>query len=107
GNDQKPHTLPSLQYFSTLNDTNQDHHDRNDQEQVNESPQRVRGNHAKHPENDQDERYSPDHSLSFRRHAAPELRRREEARRRRWRSRRPKPESRARLRWRLARHRLS
>ena len=35
--------LGSLQGPSTLDDTNQDHHDRDDHENVNESPQCVRG----------------------------------------------------------------
>jgi len=54
----------SLQDLSTLKDTNQYHHDRDDQENVNDSAQCVRRNQPKQPENDQYDRYRLEHSFS-------------------------------------------
>ena len=52
-NDQKAHTVPrSLQNLSTLNDTKQNHHDRDDQQNVDQPTQRVRGGQAECPEKD-------------------------------------------------------
>jgi hypothetical protein len=43
-----------LQGASALDDTDQDHHDGNDQENMDESSHRIRGKHPDQPQNDQD-----------------------------------------------------
>jgi hypothetical protein len=53
--------IPRLLQASTLNETNHYHHNRNDQENVNESAHGVRGDQAKHPEDNQDNRNSFEH----------------------------------------------
>src|SRR4029077_9363120 len=54
----------SLQNLSTLNHPDEDHDDRDDEENVDESAHGVRGDQAQYPENEQDERYSPEHVVS-------------------------------------------
>jgi hypothetical protein len=54
----------TLQGFSTLKDINQYHYDRDDQENVYESSHRVRGDQTKKPEDNQDDRYGPEHFSS-------------------------------------------
>jgi hypothetical protein len=53
-----------LQGFSTLKDINQYHHDRDDQENVYESSHRIRGDQTKKPEDNQNDRYGPEHFSS-------------------------------------------
>jgi hypothetical protein len=53
--------IPGSLQASTLNDTYQYHYDRDDQENVNESADGVRGDQAKHPEDKQDNRNSFEH----------------------------------------------
>ncbi len=48
-------TLSSAQWLSTLDDTNHDHHERNDQENMNHSAQCVRGKQTSQPQDDQDD----------------------------------------------------
>ena len=59
-------TLSSPQRLSTLDDTNHDHHERNDQENVNESAQCVRGNQTSQPKDDQDDCDGFEHLLLLR-----------------------------------------
>jgi hypothetical protein len=53
--------IPRSLRSSTLNDSDQYHHDRDDQENVNESAHGVRGDQAKQPEDNQDNRNSFKH----------------------------------------------
>src|SRR3990172_8034189 len=65
-----PRTLPqrsiprALQGLSSLNEINQYHHDRDDEEDVNESSHCVRADQTKEPEDKQNDRYSPEHFSS-------------------------------------------
>jgi hypothetical protein len=52
---------PEALQASTLNDAEQYHHDRDDQENVNESAHGVRRNQAQQPEDNQDNRNSFEH----------------------------------------------
>src|SRR5660398_148655 len=54
----------SLHGPSTLKDIDQHHHDRDDQENVNESAHRVRGDQTQRPEDKQNDRYGPEHFSS-------------------------------------------
>src|SRR5688572_4881889 len=54
---------PSAQWPATLEKPNQNHHDRNDQEEVNEPAHCVRGHQAKQPENDQNDRDGFEHRI--------------------------------------------
>jgi len=54
----------SLQGLPALNDIDQDHHDRDDQENVNESAHRVRRDQSKKPEDKQNDCYGPEHFSS-------------------------------------------
>jgi len=56
-----PGKTPGSLQAPALNDSYQYHHDRDDQENVNESAHGVRGNQAKQPEDDQDNRNSSEH----------------------------------------------
>jgi hypothetical protein len=49
---------------SALNDTNQNDHDRDDQEGMNESAHGVRGNKTQNPEDDQDDGNGLEHGAS-------------------------------------------
>jgi hypothetical protein len=49
---------------STLNDTNQNDHDRDDQEGMNESAHGVRGDKTQNPEDHQDDRNGFEHGAS-------------------------------------------
>ena len=49
---------------STLNDTNQNDHDRDDQEGMNESAHGVRGDKTQKPEDDQDDGNGLEHDAS-------------------------------------------
>jgi hypothetical protein len=49
---------------STLDDLNQNYHDRYDQEDMNESAQGVRGDEPQRPQNNQDNSDSPEHFAS-------------------------------------------
>ena len=49
---------------STLNDTNQNDHDRDDQEGMNESAHGVRGNQTQNPEDHQDDGNGFEHGAS-------------------------------------------
>lgn len=55
---------PGSLYASTLNDTNQNDYDRNDQENMNESPHGVRGNKTEKPEDNQDDGNGLEHAAS-------------------------------------------
>src|SRR3990172_2580651 len=65
-----PWTLPQrsipmpLQGLSSLNDIDQYHHDRDDQENMNESSHCVRADQAKEPEDKQNDCYRPEHISS-------------------------------------------
>src|SRR5659263_129567 len=54
----------SLHSPSTLNDIDQHHHDRDDQENVNEPAHRVRGDQTYRPEDKQNNGYGPEHFSS-------------------------------------------
>jgi hypothetical protein len=54
----------SLQDLSTLKEINHYHHDRDDQENVNEPAHRVRGDQTQRPEDDQNDGYGPEHFSS-------------------------------------------
>jgi hypothetical protein len=55
---------PGALYASTLNDTNQNDHNRDDQEGMNESAHGVRGNKTQNPEDDQDDGNGLEHGAS-------------------------------------------
>ena len=56
--------FPGALCASTLNDTNQNDHDRDDQEGMNESAHGVRGHKTKNPEDDQDDGNGLEHGAS-------------------------------------------
>ena len=56
--------FPGSLSASTLNDTHQNDHNRDDQESVNESAHGVRSNKTQNPEDDQDDGNGLEHSVS-------------------------------------------
>jgi hypothetical protein len=56
--------LPGSLYASTLNDTNQNYHDRDDQENMNETAHGIRGDKTEKPEDNQDDRNGLEHVAS-------------------------------------------
>jgi hypothetical protein len=59
-----PFLSPRALCASTLNDTNQNDHDRDDQERMNESAHGVRGDKTQNPEDDQDDGNGFEHGAS-------------------------------------------
>jgi len=56
--------FPGALCASTLNDTNQNDHNRDDQESMNESAHGVRGDKTQNPEDDQDDGNGLEHGAS-------------------------------------------
>src|SRR5439155_27385876 len=56
----------SLQRPAALDQLENQHHNRNDQQDMNESPKRVGDDQPKQPEHQQDHEYCPEHKVSFR-----------------------------------------
>jgi len=55
----------SSQQSAALDQIDNQHHDRNDEQDVNESTQRVGADQSKQPEHQQDHEYCPQHNIPF------------------------------------------
>jgi hypothetical protein len=55
----------SSQRSPALDQIDNQHHDRNDEQDVNESTQRVGADQSKQPEHQQDHEYCPQHNIPF------------------------------------------
>jgi hypothetical protein len=55
----------SLQRPTALDQLENQHHNRNDEQDVNESAQRVGADNSKQPEHQQDHEYCPEHKIPF------------------------------------------
>jgi len=54
-----------LQWSAPLDQIDNQHHNRNDEQDVNESAQRVRAYQPKQPQHQQDHEYCPQHKIPF------------------------------------------
>src|SRR6266566_9130408 len=55
----------NLQRSAALDQIDNQHHNRNDEQDVNESAQRIRANQSKQPEHKQNHEYCPEHKIPF------------------------------------------